>query len=66
MQLSVKAMYMFSLIFSKQRIMIDNLRHFTRDTEDKFCSRHTVAFSTWKLSIIDTFSPKRQQSAWYA
>jgi hypothetical protein len=35
-QLSIKAMCMFSLIFSKQRNMIDKLRHFTCDIEDKF------------------------------
>jgi hypothetical protein len=35
-QLSINAIYMFSLIFSKQRSMIDKLRHFTHDIEDKF------------------------------
>lgn len=35
-QLSIKAMYIFSLLFSNQRSMIDRLRHIPRDIEEKF------------------------------
>jgi hypothetical protein len=34
--LTINAMYVFSLIFSKQRNMTDKLRHFTLDIQDKF------------------------------